>query len=183
MITTGTIILCALAGSALGSRLALHLDADTLGKTLIVLLPLAMLVTLIPRKDRDMPLVSGGPRLYVLAPLCCLAVGVYDGFFGPATGCFFILSLHLLVRVHLLQASATTKVLNLASNAGAAIVFILSGDVAWTLALCMAAGSISGNWLGSRMAIRIGGALVRRALIVSLSLLMISLIWSTFFKG
>ena len=33
------------------------------------------------------------------------------------------------------------------------------------------------------MAIRIGGALVRRALIVSLSLLMISLIWTYFLKG
>ena len=173
----------ALAGSAIGSRLALSLDANTLGKVLIVLLPFAMMATLIPQKDRATPLVSDGPRFYVLAPHCCLGVGVYDGFFGPGTGCFFILALHLLVRVHLLQASATTKVLNLASNAGAALVFILSGDVVWTLALCMAAGSITGNWLGSRMAIRIGGALVRRALIVSLSLLMISLIWTYFLKG
>ena len=142
-----------------------------------------MLATLIPRKDKELPLVFDGPRFYLLAPLCCFVVGIYDGFFGPATGSFFILALHLIVRVHLLQASATTKVLNLSSNIGAAIVFIISGEVVWSLALCMAVGSITGNWMGSRMAIRIGGVFVQRVLIVSLSILMLSLIWTYFIKG
>ena len=173
----------ALVGSAIGSRLALTLDPQTLGKVLIVLLPFAMLATLIPRKDKELPLVFDGPRFYLLAPLCCFVVGIYDGFFGPATGSFFILALHLIVRVHLLQASATTKVLNLSSNIGAAIVFIISGEVVWSLALCMAVGSITGNWMGSRMAIRIGGVFVQRVLIVSLSILMLSLIWTYFIKG
>ena len=39
------------------------------------------------------------------------------------------------------------------------------------------------EWMGSRMAIRIGGVFVQRVLIVSLSILMLSLIWTYFIKG
>jgi uncharacterized membrane protein YfcA len=80
----------------------------------------------------------------------------------------------------LMQASATAKVLNLASNLGGALVFILSGVVLWKLALPMAAACCLGNWLGSRMAIRVGPGAVRRFLVVSLSLLLVSLFWQYF---
>lgn len=83
----------------------------------------------------------------------------------------------------LMQASATAKVLNLASNLGGATVFVLNGVVLWKLALAHAAACCLGNWLGSRMAIRVGPAAVRRFLVVSLSLLLLSLVWQYFFAS
>ena len=40
--------------------------------------------------------------------------------------------------------------------------------------------TIAGNWLGSRMAIRVGPAAVRRFLAISLSLLLVTLVWQYF---
>lgn len=44
----------------------------------------------------------------------------------------------------------------------------------------MTGGSVIGNWLGSRTAIRVGAKAVRRFLTVSLSLLLLTLIWQYF---
>lgn len=171
----------ALLGSWGGSILALHVHADLLGKILVGLLPVGMCATLLPKKERqDGGTPSHGSRLRLLLPLVCLLVGAYDGFFGPGTGSFLILAFHWILRIGLIEASATSKVLNLASNFGALVAFVWNGSVVWLLALPMAAGSIAGNWLGSRMAIRIGGRVVRRFLTVSLSLLLLTLVWQYF---
>ena len=117
---------------------------------------------------------------WILAPLCFLIVGIYDGFFGPGTGSFLILALHWVLRISLLEASATSKVMNFASNLGAMILFIWNGAVIWSVGLPMMAANIAGNWLGSRLAIKVGTEAVRRFLWVSLSLLLATLIWRFF---
>ena len=170
-----------LVGSWAGSRLALLLDAAVLGKVLVALLPIGMCATLLPKKERKQePLPHSGPRFWIPVALVCLVMGGYDGFFGPGTGSFLILAFHWILRMGLMEASATSKVLNLASNFAGAVVFIMNGVVVWSLALPMAAACCLGNWLGSRMAIRIGPAAVRRFLTVSLSLLLVTLLWQYF---
>ena len=171
-----------LAGAWAGSRLALHIDAAQLGKVLVALLPVGMLATLMPRKERpERDDAIRGWRFWLLLPLVCFAIGAYDGFFGPGTGSFLILAFHFILGTGLLAASATAKVLNLTSNFGALCVFLASGKILWELAICMAIASMLGNWLGSRTAIRVGSAVVRRFLLVSLSLLLLTLVWRYFF--
>ncbi|MDO5538237.1 MAG: TSUP family transporter [Desulfovibrionaceae bacterium] len=167
-----------LAGSAMGSSLALYLDSAVLGKILLGLLPFAMCMTLLPKRKEDVPaLPLEGARFWTATPLISTCIGCYDGFFGPGTGTFFILAFHWVLRQGLVQASATTKVLNLASNFSAMVVFIWNGKVLWPLAACMLAASVAGNWLGSRTAMRIGARAVRFFLTISLALLMATLVW------
>ncbi len=173
----------ALIGSWAGARLALSTEPALLGKILVGLLPVGMCATLMPRKERARAYGEAdmhGPRLWLLTPLVCLVIGAYDGFFGPGTGSFLILAFHWILRMGLMEASATSKVLNLASNFAGVVVFMLNGVVLWSLALPMAAACCVGNWLGSRLAIRVGPAAVRRFLMVSLSLLLLTLVWQFF---
>ena len=140
-----------------------------------------MCATLLPKKEKKQtPLPQAGARFWLPVALVCLVMGAYDGFFGPGTGSFLILAFHWILRMGLMEASATSKVLNLASNFAGAVVFIINGVVVWSLALPMAAACCLGNWMGSRMAIRIGPAAVRRFLTISLSLLLITLVWQYF---
>lgn len=172
-----------LLGSWIGSLLALQISSAALGKILMGLLPVGMLLTLAPKRkcqDRRGTPARSGPRFWLLVPLVCLAIGVYDGFFGPGTGSFLILALHWVLHTDLIEASATSKVLNLGSNVGATVAFIWHGTVFWPLAVIMTACSMLGNWLGSRTAIRVGPAAVRRFLMVSLGLLLMTLIWRYF---
>lgn len=174
-----------LAGAYGGSLLALRMDSAVLGKTLAVLLPVAVLATLMPGRGEHGAerFTARGCRFWLLMPPAAMLVGAYDGFFGPGTGSFFILIFHWTLRMGLIEASATTKAFNLASNIGALSAFLMAGEVWFALALPMAGAGMAGNWLGSRMAIRAGAGMVRKFLAVSLSLLMLSLVWRYFFAG
>lgn len=170
-----------LLGAYGGSMLALMVDGAVMGQVLVALLPLGMVVTLMPKKERAAPdFTASGSRFWLLVPLASALVGGYDGFFGPGAGSFFILAFHWILRMGLINASATAKVFNLASNLGALLAFLVNGKVWFALALPMAAASMAGNWLGSRMAIRAGAGLVRGFLAVSLFLLLLTLFWRYF---
>ncbi len=103
----------------------------------------------------------------VLAGLIALAIGAYDGFFGPGTGTFLIVAFVALLGDGLARASAGAKVVNFASNLAALGLFAWRGVVVWPVALPMAAGQLCGAWLGAHLAVRRGDALVRRVAVLS----------------
>ena len=174
-----------LIGAYIGSKAILYFDSATIGKIMLVLLPIGALVTLLPKKSAATGFLSSDLRprdLHVYNPLICLILGFYDGFFGPGTGSFFIIAYHFFLKIGLVQASATAKVFNLATTLSSFVVFAMSGHVLFLLAVPLAAVNIVGNVLGTRMAIRIGAGFVRKILYVSLSLLFASLIYKFFFE-
>ncbi|MFZ5644807.1 MAG: sulfite exporter TauE/SafE family protein [Bacillota bacterium] len=174
-------IVFSLLGAFIGSKTILYFDNETVGKIIVFLLPLAMLGTLLPRKER-VPVEELSTRdLNIKVPLICFLIGFYDGFFGPGTGSFLIMAFYLLVGLDLVQASATTKVFNLASCLGALIVFLIEDKVIILLGLPLAIGNILGNYLGSTLAIKKGTNVVRIFLIISFIILFITLLWKYFF--
>lgn len=177
-------VVFSLLGAYLGALLTLYIDSTAMGKILVALLPVGMLITLIPKKESQNTPVTNitGLRYWVFVPAVSLVVGCYDGFFGPGAGSFFILAFHWVLRMGLIQASATAKVFNLASNLGSLIAFLISGHVLFALAIPMAMASMGGNWLGSRMAIKAGAGMVRKYLLVSLTLLLATLVWRYWFS-
>ena len=174
---------CALLGSAAGSKCILAFDPQTAGKILIALLPVAAMITLIPRRSKSCKDSFTSKDVYLLTPLICFSVGFYDGFFGPGAGSFFIISFNVCLRMNLIQASALTKVFNLSSNLGSLFVFLYHGDVLFLYAIPMTVADVLGNLAGSQLAIRTGPTIVRRFLLLSLVILFVSLIWKYYFAG
>ncbi len=172
-----------LLGSAIGSRAVLTLDNALLGKLLVALLPLGVAATLFPARLQRGSTQFTSLQLYLLTPVITFVIGFYDGFFGPGTGSFLILGFHFLLGASLVHASATAKVFNLGSNIGSLAVFLLAGQVAFGIALPLAAAGVAGNFTGSRLALRNGSAIVRPFLIVSLLLLLATLVWKYFIAG
>lgn len=114
-------------------------------------------------------------RLVVIGAL----VGVYDGFLGPGTGTFFVISLVAVLGYGFLQASVLTKLANLTTNIAAITVLGLSGHILWTIGAVMAVANLSGGFLGARMALRHGNAFVRRVFLVVVGVLALKLAWDT----
>lgn len=170
----------AFLGGMAGSALALHIDSALLGKLLVFLLPVGMAISLFSGKlvstEGELP----GRHLWIRVILMGFFIGGYDGFFGPGTGSFFIIAQHLILRMGLVRASATAKVFNLASNAGAFAVFASGGVTLYKLGIPLAVANILGNQLGTRLAIRIGTRMVRNFLYVTLSLLLSTLAYRFF---
>ncbi|HPQ81382.1 MAG TPA: TSUP family transporter [bacterium] len=169
----------ALVGSAAGARLALILPPDLLGRALVLLLPPAAAAVLFSRTMMrgGRPLRGRGIRFWTATIISCSAVGVYDGFFGPGTGTFFIIALVAISRIPLINATATAKTFNLATNAGALAIFVIAGSVDFAVAAVMAASNVAGNLVGSHYALKHGAPLIRKILLVSLSLLFGYLVW------
>lgn len=170
----------AFAGGMAGSALALHIDSALLGKLLVFLLPVGMVISLFSGRlvstEGELP----ERHLWIRVILMGFLIGGYDGFFGPGTGSFFIIAQHLLLHMGLVRASATAKVFNLASNAGAFAVFTSGGVTLFSLGIPLAVANILGNQLGTRLAIRIGTRMVRNFLYVTLSLLLSTLAYRFF---
>jgi uncharacterized membrane protein YfcA len=168
----------ALIGSVLGARLTLLFDPVSLARILIMILPPAAIAvfaskTITRERPAGAPLSNGAIVLTILA---CLTIGLYDGFFGPGTGTFLIVALVLFANMGMVNASATAKTFNLASNFGAFVTFLVSGHVNFSYAIFMAVANIGGNLLGSHLTIKHGASIVQKILVVSLTILFIYLI-------
>ena len=167
----------AILGGVLGSEALLTFSSESIGKIIVLLLPVGVIATLIPQKNTNQIYVSTPWHLYLLSPVICLTIGFYEGFFGPGTGSFFILAFHIAMGMGLVQASATAKVFNLAASTSAIVVFAFNGTILFFMVLPFAICNILGNLLGSNSAIRLGQSLVRKVLLVSLSILFATLVW------
>jgi uncharacterized membrane protein YfcA len=106
---------------------------------------------------------------------CCigLVLGFYDGFFGPGTGSFLVFLFVRWLGYDFLNASASAKLLNTATNLAALLLFAYKGHVWWHFALSMALANIVGSLLGARLALKHGSGFVRLVFIVVVSALIL----------
>jgi uncharacterized membrane protein YfcA len=105
------------------------------------------------------------------------AVGFYDGFFGPGGGSLYVFGLVALAGLDFLRASATAKLMNVASAVLALIVFVAAGHVHVGVALPMAACNLAGGVTGAHLATRRGNAFVRALFLLVVALLVARLTW------
>lgn len=118
-----------------------------------------------------------GRQVLPVAILAGALLGFYDGFFGPGAGSFMIFAFVRLFGMDFLHASATAKIVNAATNAGAILLFAPTGHMLWALGFGMAACNIVGAQLGSRLAIRHGSGFVRLVFLIMTSLLIAKIGW------
>ncbi len=95
------------------------------------------------------------PKILLLAGIGNLAIGFYDGLFGPGTGSFFIFYFIRYLRVDFLHAAALAKIGNVMTNLAALSFFIPSGHVLFavggTMAIANMIGSICGVKYGAEI--------------------------------
>jgi uncharacterized protein len=159
--------LMAALGSLAGAEAVTRIDPTLLRRALPLLL-LAVLIYTLARKDlgRHHEPRLGPGRERLTAATIGAVVGLYDGFFGPGTGSFFVFLFVRLLGYDFLHASAVAKLLNTATNIAALVVFASKGHVWWHLALPMALANVAGSLLGARLALRRGASFVRTIFIV-----------------
>lgn len=173
----------ALVGSTIGARLALSLSPAALQLCLLIILPIVAAVMIFNRGFGSSKLQKPLPEtIFLLGSLAAgFVVGCYDGFFGPGTGMFLTLILTMALRLNLVTASGTTKFINLASNVGSSITFLMAGKISFIIAIPCLFCSMGGNFLGSKMAIK-NGAKIIRPLIAVVAVLLIVHVVSDFIK-
>jgi len=86
---------------------------------------------------------------------------IYGGYFGAAVGILLLASMSLAGERDMQSANAQRNFLVCFINGVAALLFIVTGTVDWTVALIVMAGSIAGGYFGARVARRIPNAWLR----------------------
>ena len=152
-------------GAAAGAALATVLPGELLRAALpAMLIAIALYFAVAPRLgDADS---RARLRFPIWVPVMGFCIGFYDGLFGPGTGSFLTMGFVTLFGLGLTRATGHTKVLNLMSNLGALVVFVLAGDVVWPAAIAMAIGQLAGGYIGARTGIRFGARLIRPLIII-----------------
>ena len=77
---------------------------------------------------------------------------VYGGYFGVAMSVVVLTLLGFLINDNWTRLNAIKQTVAFGANGAAAVLFIFSGKVIWTIALVMAVGALIGGTLGGRLA-------------------------------
>lgn len=109
-----------------------------------------------------------------------LAIGFYDGFFGPGTGSFWAIAFASMLGLDLRRATAHTKVMNFVSNASALVFFALGGNVLLLPGLAMGAGQVVGALAGSRLVMVRGVRFVRVFFLIVVAVTLARLVQTTY---
>jgi uncharacterized membrane protein YfcA len=163
----------ALLGSAGGAMLASKIPTSSMRPMVLVLLIVVAVYTWFkPDLGKFENLRHLPKRRVQIAALAGVIIGFYDGIFGPGTGSFLMLILVASLGYAFITASAIAKVVNVATNVGAIMVFGINGAVIWQIGIIMGVANISGAVIGARLAIKGGSTLVRKVfLIVTVALI------------
>ena len=170
-------------GSLAGAWLVTEISPQFLRKVLPVVL-LSVLIYTLAKKElgrHHAPRFSG--RAETLAACCIgLLLGFYDGFFGPGTGSFLVFLFVRWLGYDFLNASASAKLLHVATNLAALLLFAYKGHVWWHFVLAMAVANVLGSLIGTHMALKHGAAFVRVVFIVVVSTLIIKTGYDAFIR-
>lgn len=164
----------------LGSRAVSHLHKEAVRPLVLGLLVL-MAVYTFWRKDFGS---LHAPRLHgrrevITGVLLGAALGFYDGFFGPGTGSLLLFAFVGLFGYDFIAASASAKLINVATNVASLFYFASTGQVLYKVALPMAVCNMLGSTLGARLAQRKGTGFVRVLFLVIVSAFIVKLGWET----
>ncbi|MFT4172724.1 MAG: TSUP family transporter [Rhodocyclaceae bacterium] len=170
----------AFIGSYLGAHVV-HLMPSHWVRPLIIVLLVVMLIYTWRRpqmgaQDTGRPI---GRREIALGVVAGAGIGFYDGFFGPGAGSFLLFLFVRVFHFDFLRASASAKVVNMATNLAALSFFIPAGLVIYSLAIPMGVAGVAGAFVGTHLAFRGGNQWIRRLFLVLAIILLGKLVFET----
>lgn len=121
-----------------------------------------------------------GRKDMLIASIFGGVIGFYDGFFGPGTGSFLVFMFVRFFGLDFLRASASSKIVNAATNLAALLYFGPTAEVLLATGLAMAVFNVGGSLIGSHLAIRHGAGFVRRIFLGVACVLIVNFAWNTF---
>lgn len=169
-------ILLALVGAHFGTRLHLAMNEQYLKIVLLLILPVIAIVLLKKKElpEKRQPLNKWLRNVIVWG--ASLIFGTYDGFYGPGTGTFLLLSFCYLGKIDVRTASGNVKLVNLASNVGALATSLVAGKVLVPIGLIAAVFSVTGHYIGAGLALKNGSKIVRPVILLVILLLAIKVL-------
>ena len=168
----------AMAASAIATQLVLYLDGEVVRKIVLVMLPAAAILILLPKKKGQGSILKQvvNRKNILLVIAAGLLLGTYDGMFGPGVGTIDIMIFSLLLHYDLRVASANSKVVIMASNYMALVGYLTTGNIVFQIAIPATICNMLGNYVGAGLAIKNGEKLIRPLMLLIVAGLIIKIL-------
>ena len=157
-----------LTGGITGAVLLLALPSSVFKAAIPALVLLATVLMAVQPRVTAWLAAHGERHVHGGAPLLVgvFLTGIYGGYFGAAQGVILISLLAIFIDDGLQRLNGTKNFLALLVNGVAAVVFILSTHIDWSVAALIAAGSIIGGQLGGHYGRRLRADILRTCVVV-----------------
>jgi len=166
------LMLMAFIGSVIGTICLQFIDIEVLNFVIpMVLLLIGIYFIFMPKASsvKSEPKMSQRTYRYTAVPF----IGLYDGMFGPGTGSFLSLSAIALRGMELVRATALAKPMNFATNIASVFIFLLYGQIIFTVGIIMMAGQAIGAYTASHFLLKINPLYLRIIVIVMCFLMLL----------
>ena len=166
-------IIAAIAGSSIGANISLLVSEDIMLYVMVAILPVCAILVLNKKlfHDEGTDDVTLNRRTYITATVAAFIIGMYDGFYGPGTGTFLIIAFTVFAKLSIKTSNAQAKVINLTSNLTSLTIFLLNGEVLFSVGLAAAACNMVGGYIGAGLVMKNGAKIVKPSIIFVLFLL------------
>jgi len=147
-------------GAAVGALAVQKVDPSYLRRAIpVLLIAVAVYVFSKPRLGTEDLHPRMGRKSFDI--VVGFSLGFYDGFFGPGVGTFWAMAYVLGLGFNLTRATGYTKVMNFASNLSSLALFLVGGNVQFTVGLLMGVGQLLGARIGARLVVARGTRFIR----------------------
>lgn len=168
-------------GAAAGTLAVQNIDSAFLAALIpFLLIAVLIYVAVTPAIGAQDERARITPNLFYLA--AGVALGFYDGFFGPGVGSFWAVAFVLALGFNLQKATGYTKLMNFTSNVVSLVLFIAGGVVWFGAGIVMAAGQIIGSQLGAKLVVRKGVRFIKPVFLTVVFITVCKLLYTQFFS-
>jgi hypothetical protein len=156
------------AGSVAGALIALAISGKTFERAVgILLMVMFFIILLKPEAWLNGKNGRGTSGSVWLNFVVFFLIGVYGGFIQAGVGFFLLGGLVLGVGLDLVRANAVKNFLVFLYTPFALTVYIIGQQVDYRAGLILSIGSMTGAWLGTRMAVSWGPVFIRYVLLIA----------------
>ncbi len=178
------LVIPAFFGALLGASLALGLNERLMRLVIGIIMVLMFFVILLkPTHWLKGQVQAMSERPGLKEWVAFFAIGVYGGFIQAGVGIFLLAGLVLISGYDLVKANAVKVLVVLGFTPIALLVFILADQVHLWIGLLMAAGSMTGAWLATHLAVKSGAPFVRKVLLSVVAVSSLKLFYDVFISG
>ncbi len=147
-------------GSLTGTIAIQYVNTEVLNFVIpIILVCIGFYFILMPKASK----LDKEPKfpMWVYTKVVIPSIGFYDGMFGPATGSFLALGTMVCRGYELIKATAVAKGINFATNMASVVVFLVYGNIIFTVGAVMMLGQVIGAYIGGNMLFKINPNFLR----------------------
>lgn len=154
---------CAALGAVLGAWLVLKTTPALLKQVIgaVLLVEIIILMFNDSKLGLTRRLEEWSSKNYVAAGAFGFFAGIYGGFLGMAITSILMFFLVLLFKFSFLQSASVAKVVAFFISIAASVVFMISGNVDYSIAFTLVTAYIIGAFAGVRSAIQLGDIRVK----------------------